>query len=258
MNENPTVFVCRDADDLAARAADRFVEAAQNAVAARERFTVALAGGSTPEAMYALLAEPLRRKQVPWAQTFVFFGDERFVPPGDELSNENMARRVLLDKVPLPATQIFSVDTTSAPNAEAAANAYENALAGFFGLEPAAETPPPVFDLVLLGLGDDGHTASLFPNKPALDIANRWAVATPPGVLPPPVDRVTLTFPVLNAARAVLFLVAGDKKAPALAAILEGGADVATHPAAGVKPATGTLTWLVDQAAASRLARRAA
>ena len=246
--ENPTVVVCPDADNLAARAADRYIEAARRPVNARGRFIVALAGGSTPEKMYALLAESPRREQVSWTQTFFFFGDERFVPPGDARSNENMARRALLDKVGLPADNIFAVDTTNTPNAEAAANAYENTLAAFFGLDPTG--PPPVFDLILLGLGDDGHTASLFPGKPALGVVDRWAVATPPGVLPPPVERVTLTFPVLNAAREVLFLVSGDKKADALHAILEGHADCATHPAAGVKPAAGTLTWLVDEAAA--------
>ncbi len=255
MNENPTVFVCRDADELAARAADRFIEAARAAVAARGRFTVALAGGSTPEAMYALLAESPRREQVGWVETFVFFGDERMVSPNDEeRSNANMARRVLLDKV--PAGQVFPVDTTNTPDAEAAAHAYATTLAGFFGLSSSG--PPPIFDLILLGLGDDGHTASLFPGKPALDVVDRWAAATPPGVLPPPVERVTLTFPVLNAAREVLFLVAGDKKADALHGVLEGGANPATHPAAGVKPATGTLTWLVDEAAAAKLARGSA
>lgn len=249
MNENTTLVVCLCADDLAARAADRFVETARAAVASRGRFTVALAGGSTPEAMYALLAESPRREQVPWTQTFVFFGDERMVPPDDEeRSNVNMARRVLLDKVPVG--QVFPVDTTGPADAEAAARAYANTLASFFGLPSSGL--PPVFDLILLGLGDDGHTASLFPGKPTLAVTDRWVVASSPGVLPPPVERVTLTFPVLNAARAVLFLVAGDKKAPALAAILEGGADPATYPAAGVRPASGTLTWLVDEAAAGQ------
>lgn len=248
--------ICADADELAARAADLFVQAAHNAVAARGRFTVALAGGSTPEAMYRLLAQAPRREQAPWADTFVFFGDERFVPPGDEQrSNVGMARRALLDHVPLPATgHVFAVDTTNAPRAEAAAHAYANTLAAFFG-RPDPSGPPPVFDLVLLGLGDDGHTASLFPGMPALHVNDRWVVASPPGVLPPPVDRITLTFPVLNAARQVVFLVAGDKKAPALAAVLQNGADPSAHPAAGVRPANGTLTWLVDEAAARGLFR---
>jgi 6-phosphogluconolactonase len=249
----PTVVICRDADELSARAADLLVEAARDSVRERGRFALALAGGSTPEKAYALLAGPGAVARVDWSKAHLFFGDERFVPPDDPRSNYAMVRRSLLAGAPVPPAQVFPVPTDR-PTPADSASAYSATLAEAFGLLPGGA--PPSFDLVLLGLGEDGHTASLFPGAAALAETRTWVTWSPPGVLPPPVDRVTLTFPVLNAACRVLFLVSGANKAPALRDVLEGGALPQVRPAAGVRPAGGTLTWLVDSAAAGLLTSR--
>jgi 6-phosphogluconolactonase len=253
---NPVLTVCRDADDLARHAAELFVDTARQALAARGRFSVALAGGSTPEKTYALLARPERSGQLDWNRVLVFFGDERCVPYDDPRSNYGMARRSLLAAVPVPEDNVFPIPTDGPP--AGCAEQYAATLAGAFGVPPDAPPggPPPRFDLILLGLGDDGHTASLFPGAKALGETRAWVSATPPGTLPPPVDRVTLTYPVLNAARQVVFLVAGTNKAAVLGEVLEGGAPPHVHPAAGVRPSEGSLTWLIDEAAAARLTRR--
>jgi 6-phosphogluconolactonase len=252
MANNPTITVCRDPDELAARAVERFVQAAGEAIRARGRFRVALAGGSTPERMYTLLAQPAEAARVDWARSFLFLGDERFVPPDDPRSNYGMVKRTLL-AAPVPADRVFPVPMHLV-SPDAAAAAYEDTLATAFGVTDRRQ--PPRFDLILLGLGDDGHTASLFPHAASLRVEDRWVVASPPGTLPPPVDRITVTYPVLNAARQVLFLVSGEKKAPVLQEVLEGHASPDERPAAGVRPADGTVEWLVDEAAAQRLTRR--
>jgi len=245
--------ICPNTDALASTAADLIITTVRQAIDRHGRCTVALAGGSTPERTYQLLVQPERLARIDWSRLHLFFGDERFVPADDPRSNFAMAQRALLDRAPVPAAQVFPIPTTVASPA-AAADAYTQTLATAFGLPP--DGPPPRFDLILLGLGDDGHTASLFPGKSTLNEARRWVTWSPPGVLPPPVDRVTLTFPVLNAARHVLFLVAGTNKAAPLRDILEGGAAVNDRPAAGVRPTDGTPTWLVDEAAAATLSRK--
>ena len=248
----PEIVVLPNADALAAEAADRFIRLAREALAERSRFTVALSGGSTPEKLYALLAAPDRRDRVAWDKVFFFVGDERFVPQDDERSNFGSARRALLEPIHVPRSNWFPTPTPpTVTDLSEAADQYTETLSAFF--QTLCLEKPPVFDLVLLGLGDDGHTASLFPGKPALDIHAAWVVGTPPGTLPPPVDRLTLTFPVINAARVALFLAAGEKKADALEAVLKNGALPATHPAAGIRPVHGTVTYLLDQAAAAKL-----
>ncbi len=249
----PVLRVYRDADRLAAEAADHIIASAGEAVRARGRFTLALAGGSTPEKTYSLLAEPARAPRIDWSKVFLFFGDERYLPPEDSRSNFNMARRALLNRVAVPPGQVFPIPTDCKDPAESAA-VYARTLATAFGVPP--DGPPPRFDLVLLGLGDDGHTASLFPGAAALNEDRAWVTSSPPGVLPPPVDRVTLTFPVLNAAYEALFLVAGEKKAGPLHDVMTGKASRVQMPAAGVRPTDGALVWLVDRAAA-RLVRPA-
>jgi 6-phosphogluconolactonase len=242
--------VVTPADQLAARAADRILAEAGEAIRARGRFTLALSGGSTPEKTYALLASPERSTKMDWSRVYLFFGDDRFVPHNDPRSNCEMATRSLLSKAPIADDHVFKIPTDVA-SPEEAAKKYAQTLASFFNLP--LDGPPPVFDLILLGLGDDGHTASLFPGKPAIHEKKTWLAASPPGVLPPPVDRVTFTFPTINAARAALFLVGGAGKAGVIKSVLEDGATLEQAPAAGVRPANGKLTWMMDEAAAAQL-----
>jgi len=241
----------KDSDELAAHAADHIVRIAQDAIRVRGRAMQALAGGSTPKKTYRLLAQPAHRR-IDWAHTYLFFGDERFVPPDDPSSNFAMVQRTLLEPASVPAGHVFPVPTQLG-TAAAAAQEYAATLTRTFGIGESGD--PPRFDLILLGLGDDGHTASLFPGAASLWVTDRWVVASPPGTLPPPVERITLTFPVLNAAREILFLVAGQNKAEALQDVLEGQPSREERPAACICPVDGTLTWLVDEAAASRLTR---
>jgi 6-phosphogluconolactonase len=244
--------IFKDGDELAAHAADQIVQVAREAIRVRGRAMVALAGGSTPKKSYRLLAQPPRRGRMDWAHTYLFFGDERFVPPDDPSSNFAMVQETLLKPASVPASRVFPVPTRLG-SATAAAQEYAATLSRTFGVGESGD--PPRFDLVLLGLGDDGHTASLFPGAASLRVTDRWVVASPPGTLPPPVERITLTLPVLNAAREIMFLVVGPNKAEALQDVLEGRAGRAERPAAAVSPVDGTVTWLVDEAAAGRLTR---
>jgi 6-phosphogluconolactonase len=237
-----------DAAEVARAAADELVGAAARAVEGRGRFTVALAGGSTPRRLYQLLADgdaPFRAR-VPWDRTHVFFGDERHVPPSHPESNFRMAREALLEHVPVASAHRMRGEE---PDAAAAAASYEAELRRFFGV--ATDDPPPRLDLVLLGLGPDGHTASLFPGSAALDERRRWVVA--PFVDELHAYRITLTLPVLARAREVLFLVSGTAKADALASVFAPGGDDPLPPAARVRPTTGAAIWIVDRDAASRV-----
>lgn len=238
-----------DADAVARAGAEAFAEAAGHAIAARGRFTVALAGGTTPRRLYQLLAAPAAglRTAVRWDRVHVFFGDERHVPPDHAESNFGMARRALLAHV-TPAS-VHRMRGEEADPAVAAA-AYEAELARFFGASPGSD-PPPRLDLVLLGLGADGHTASLFPGSAALAERRRWVAAPYVGRLG--VHRLTLTLPVLERAREALFVVAGEEKAEAVARVLAPAPGAARLPAACVRPGSGATRWIVDRAAAARL-----
>lgn len=239
-----------DVEAVSEAAAREFVDRAREAVAARGRFTAALSGGSTPRRLYQLLAGPPLGDQVDWGRVEVFWGDERCVPPDDKDSNYRMAREALLDRVPIPPDHVHRMEAER-PDRDAAARDYEATLARAFGVAPGGE--PPAFDLVLLGLGPDGHTASLFPHTTALDETQRWVVANHVPKLG--ADRLTLTVRVLNRAREVLFLVAGADKAEPLAGVLEGPPDPRRLPAQLVRPANGRLVWFVDRQAAARLTR---
>ncbi len=233
--------VVSDALCLARLAANRIVALASGAIAARGRFAVALAGGATPRPTYALLAEQPLAQEVEWPRVEVFWGDERCVPPDHLDSNYRMARCALLDHVPIPRENVHRIPGELPP--QEAAAAYRLELQEALGAAGH-------FDLVLLGMGSDGHTASLFPGTAAVDEEERSVVA----VYVPKLGawRVTLTLPVINAARHVIFLVAGAEKAEVLARV-RGGEPL---PAAKVQPADGQLTWLVDRDAAARLATR--
>jgi 6-phosphogluconolactonase len=247
------ITIFKNSDDLAAHAADFIVRATQDAIRTRGRAMLALAGGTTPERTYRLLTQPLRRSQIGWAHTFLFFTDERFAPIDDPASNFRMVQRALLAPVSVAQGHAFPIPTQLATATDAAA-VYEATLADAFEIGDRRDHPPR-FDLILLGLGEDGHTASLFPGAASLDVTDRWVVASPPGSLPPCLERITQTFPVLNAARDVLFLVSGSSKAEALRDVLDGRPAREQLPAARVHPVDGMVTWFVDEAAASRLTR---
>jgi 6-phosphogluconolactonase len=235
--------------ELFAAAAEEVVRAANDAVAERGRFTIALSGGSTPKNLFNLLATNARTV-LPWDRMFFFFGDERHVPPTDPESNYHMADESLLSKVPVPPGNVFRIPAEN-PDAAAAAAAYEKTLEKFFALQPGQF---PVFDLILLGMGPDGHTASLFPGTAGLQEKSRLVIAN--WVEKFKTSRITLTLPVLNAARCVTFLVSGTDKAPALHAVLDSDAPGEQYPSKLVRPTDGKLIWLVDRAAASELSTR--
>ena len=232
--------------ELFSAAAEEVVRAAEESVAARGRFTIALSGGSTPKGLFNLLATNAR-SVLPWDRMFFFWGDERHVPPTDPDSNYRMAEEAMLSKIPVAAGNVFRVPAEN-PDAAAAAEAYEQTLRKFFHLEPGQL---PRFDLILLGMGPDGHTASLFPGTAALQEKSRLVVANWVDKLK--TSRLTFTLPVLNAARCVAFLVSGTDKADALKAVLEGDAPGEQYPSKLVRPTDGKLIWLVDRAAASGL-----
>lgn len=236
--------------ELFQASAEEVIRTATDAIARRGRFTIALSGGSTPRNLYTLIAANASAS-LPWNQTYFFFGDERYVPADDPESNFRMAKETLLSKVPIPAGNIFRVPTEN-PDVASVAEAYEQTLRKFFGLK-AGEFPR--FDLILLGIGPDGHTASLFPETEALQQRSRLVVAN--WVEKLKTSRITLTLPVLNAARCVVFLVSGIDKAAALHEVLEGSGPGEKYPSKLVRPSDGKLIWFVDRAAASELSQAA-
>jgi len=246
LDDGRNIIVLPDLGAVSDTAAQRFVGAAKLAVSTNGRFTVSLAGGSTPERLYRLLASDTYRDQVPWQSTHVFFGDERTVPPDDAQSNYRMARIALLDAVPIPAAQIHRMEGERDPLQ--AATAYEGAMRHDFGLNVGQV---PRFDLILLGMGPDGHTASLFPRTQAL--ANFTDLVVANYVAKFEAWRLTFTYPVLNAAAQVLFLVGGTDKAAAVREVLQGDPDREQYPSQGVLPIDGTVTFLLDTAAAATL-----
>jgi 6-phosphogluconolactonase len=235
--------------ELFAAAAEVVVGAATDAVAQRGRFTISLSGGSTPKSLFNLLATNARTV-LPWERMFFFWGDERHVPPTDPDSNYRMAEETMLSKVPVPPGNVFRMAAEN-PDAAAVAEDYEKTLRKFFALEPGQV---PVFDLILLGMGPDGHTASLFPGTAGLQEKSRLVIAN--WVEKMKTSRLTFTLPVLNATRCVTFLVSGTDKAAVLRTVLEGDVPAEQYPAKLVRPTDGKLIWLVDRAAASELTNK--
>lgn len=247
--EAPPKFEVRVVPNLASLAdvaATEFAGAAGEAIADRGRFTVALSGGSTPRAFHQRLTRKPHRSGIPWKKVLFFWGDERCVPPADERSNYRMAKETLLDPLQIPPANVFRMEGERKP-ASAAAAAYEAILR-----EQLADAGRfPRLDLALLGIGSDGHTASLFPGMPALAEKRKWAISTHmPGA---PERRITLTYPVFNAARRVLFLVSGQDKSGPVSKIVKKEPGYRSLPASGIRPGRGSLLWLLDEAAASRL-----
>ncbi len=244
----PIIRRCADAEAVSRTAAEEFVRLAREATAARGRFTVALSGGSTPRRLYQLLAEAPFREQVDWPRVEFFWGDERSVPPDHKDSNYRTAKEALLSKLAVPPGRVHRMQAERSDR-DSAAREYQEESARVFGVSPEGE--PPAFDLVLLGMGPDGHTASLFPGTAALQETKRWVVAN--HVPQMNTDRLTMTAPILNRAAQVLFLVAGGDKAERLAEVLDGPADVERLPSQLLRGARGRVVWLVDEAAARRL-----
>ena len=245
-----------DSDALARTAAERLLArmppplpspASGGGMGGGERPAIALTGGSSPEGLYRLLAQEPYRSRVPWERVHWFIGDDRFVPPDNPLSNMGMAQRLFLDPVKVPAANIHAI-ATMADSPQTAARLYESELKSFYGAE-RFDPGRPLFDLVLMGLGSDGHTASLFPGAPALAEKERWVVGVDKAHLAPFVPRVTLTFPALASTREMLFLVSGEDKRDILARVLA-GEDL---PAARAH-SDGELVWLVDRAASGHTA----
>jgi 6-phosphogluconolactonase len=242
------IHIFADGAAIAKRAAQEFVQAAGAAVSSKGSFNVALAGGSTPKALYSLLVnDPALRSQVPWDRTHLFFGDERHVPPDHADSNFRMATEAMISRSPLKAEQVTRIKGEN-PDANQAALEYEKALCEYFKLK-AGDYPP--FDLVLAGMGNEGHTLSLFPGTKALHADRRIAVGNWVGKLF--TDRITLTAPAASNSAEIIFMVTGADKALALKAVLEGPFEPDQLPAQSLLPKNGKLLWLVDAAAGSML-----
>ena len=230
-----------DVDELSLRAAEATVRTINESVRSHGSFSVALSGGNTPRTLYRLLSTRFRN-QIPWTKVHIFWGDERYVPLAHPQSNYRMARETLLDTVPCPAENVHQMPT-ELPNPDDAAREYEKTLRSYFSKDW------PHFDLVLLGLGEEGHTASLFPGSPALNETKRWVVAVKAPAEPP--LRLTLTLPALTEAASIYFLVTGSNKAQALHDVLTGSPAPKIYPASGVRSARGRVIWWVDRWAAA-------
>ena len=244
INTSANISIFETAEQVAVAAAERFVECANELHRGLTRFSVALAGGNTPRRVYELLATDRFKNRVEWSRVYLFFGDERCVPPEHPDSNYRMAFESLISHIPIPATNVYRIIGEGDANENA--RSYENQLRAFFdGLSY------PRFDLVLLGMGDDGHTASLFPGSPASRESARWVVPTRNEQSGQ--DRITLTVPVFNHARRVTFLITGKKKAQRLKEVLRPEPESKELPVQAVAPIEGMLEWLVDSEAAALL-----
>jgi 6-phosphogluconolactonase len=251
------IRIYQDVDELALKAARLFARLADQYVVGCGRFAVALAGGSTPRMMFELLARSPFVETVPWSSIYFFWGDERSVPPDHPDSNYGMARRALLAVAPVPEQNVFRIPAEMQDHDEAA-RIYSDSLMKFFLSGPGATrsataplTNMPRFDLVLLGMGPDGHTASLFPHTTALDVSDKISVAN--WVEKFNTFRITLTAPAINNARNVTFVAGGADKAETLKNVLEGPLEPDLYPSQMIRPANGTLLWMVDEAAAKLL-----
>ena len=238
-----------DASEIAQEAARRCAQIAREAVEQRGSFSIALSGGKTPQRLYELLASDPLRAEVPWEQTYLFWSDERRVGPNHEDSNYRLAKESLLDHVPAPADHVFRM--LGEGLASSATRDYEDKLRRHFKLERGEW---PAFDLILLGMGTDGHIASIFPGtRAASDLSNMVVCHEPPQLRK---ERITFTRPVLSHARNIMFLISGQDKAAALAATLQGPYLPSTYPAQGIQPdPNNRIVWLIDEAAGSLLAR---
>ncbi len=239
------VAIYPDIDTISHAAAQYIVRIARESIVTRGRFTIALSGGTTPRKLYGLLGSEPYSSQIDWTLVEIFWGDERCVPPESQDSNYRMAHETLLSHIPVPAIQVHRMPADQ-PDRDAASLEYTLEMQRIFGTNGI-----PNFDLIQLGMGPEGHTASLFPHQASLHELERLVM--PVSVPKPPPDRLTFTPPLLNSARNVLFLVTGADKADALQAVLEDEYNPDEYPAQIVRPANGEVTWMVDMAAASKI-----
>ncbi|MBD8487171.1 6-phosphogluconolactonase [Echinicola sp. CAU 1574] len=237
------INIHKDPAELGKVAADLFVELAKAAIQEKGKFTVALTGGSSPVKLYGLLAEPKYKDQVDWSKVYVFWGDERWVPLEDEQSNAGMAYQTLLNHVPVPEENIYPM-WAAGITPEARAAEYTQYIKKELGEEG-------IFDLILLGMGDDGHTASLFPGTDVLEEKEDWVKGY--FLESKDIYRITLTAPLINKAKKIVFFVFGENKANALYEVLEGESNADLYPSQLIHPKEGELLWLADEAAASKL-----
>lgn len=250
MSHAPRARVFNDAEALAQGAALEFAKAAKESIAAQGRFAVALSGGSTPKRMFECLADPATRETVDWSRTHLFWGDERSVPPDHPDSNYRMTKQALLIHVPIPEENVHRLEAERVDR-DAAARDYERILASVCG--GTLDAAPPVLDLILLGMGGDGHTASLFPHTEALSERKRWVVANHVPQLG--TDRVTFSVALINRGARVRFLTAGADKTDRLHEVLEGPREPERLPSQLIEPESGPAIWMVDRAAARKLER---
>jgi len=246
MHNKPEVIILPDAAAVAQAAAERIIQLAQARVAATGSVSLALSGGSTPQALYERLGQEPLRSQMPWQHVYLIWADERYLPPDDPASNYRLVRETLLAHAPIPPEQIYPVPTAYADPLEAAA-LYQRQV------QSLLEVGQGQLDLVLLGMGGDGHTASLFPHYPELHTPDDQLVVAVANAPKPPPQRISLTTTAINRAAHVLFLVTGAEKATMLQAVLEGPAEPERLPAQLVRPMHGTLTWIIDTAAGQAL-----
>ena len=241
------IIIAQDANELNRIAAEKFVSAAQKAIAENGKFSVALAGGSTPKSLYKLLASEEFRSRIDWQKVFFFFGDERSVMPDADESNFRMANESILETLQISPENIFRWQTELGDMEKAVEN-YVEKIREFFDLR---ESELPEFDLILLGMGDDGHTASLFPGTEGLRETKRIAIVN--FVEKFDTNRLTFSFPTINNASNVIFLISGANKADVLKEVLEGASQPERLPSQNVNPKNGKLLWLIDAPAAARL-----
>ncbi len=237
---NRIIEVLPDKPSLIERSHELILARIESTLKSQDRFTIALAGGSTPKPLYEALAQ----ESLPWSKIHIFWGDERYVPATDDNSNQKMARSAWLDRIDIPQGNIHPMNTTAGdPHRDA--KQHQRELQQFFQTSPGEL---PTFDLILLGMGDDGHTASLFPHTSALEVTDEWVTVGEKDGQP----RITFTFPVINQARCVLFLVAGENKRPALKEVFAEEGDAQNYPSRSIQP-QGELMWLLDRDAAAEL-----
>jgi 6-phosphogluconolactonase len=242
------IAIYPDTNTLSQQAAQYIVRIANESIVTRGRFSIALSGGSTPKVLYGLLAAEPYRAQLDWSLIEIFWSDERCVPPDSSDSNYAMANEVLLSKIPIQPNQVHRMPADQ-PDRDAASQAYTLEMQRIFGTNGI-----PTFDLLQLGMGPEGHTASLFPHQQSLHEQHRLVM--PVTVPKPPPPRLTFTPPLLNAARHVLFLVTGAEKADAVQAVLEGEHQPEEYPAQLIRPTNGEVTWMLDTSAAGKLSHK--